>query len=596
MLRREQKIRNIILFTFFSLVFIGVGYAVISSNLTLNGSMRLNKITWDVHFENFEELYDNTVTATKTLSNNNTTLTYNVNLNKPGDIFEFTIDVVNKGNIDAMLSNIGKNGLTAAQQQVMDYNVTYLDGSTPTVKDSLKIGEVETFVISVKTKANITNAQLNATDTNLSLTFNPTYAQDDKTSTARPNSLYSTIVKNSVLDNKASTYVTSASGINFNNHSSDENGKGIYLYSTTVNDNNPVYYYRGDITDNNVKLADYCWLLVRTTSTGGIKMIYNGTADSNGKCTKPEGATFSDSVIATSTFNYSYISPTYVGYMHGSHITYGVEYIDGSTSYKYGKSYSYNNGVYTLTGLADYSNDTHHFTCYNDTGTCEKIKFIYYSSDSYEYYFELENNEDLSELFNNMFSNNYESDVKIIIDNWFEQNLISKEKYMKDEEWCGSRAWNDTVKNGLSGEPTLGLETPFEFAKKSTPTVSCEEKRDTYTVHETDKGNGKLRFPIALISRDDSIFSGLSSTSTTSPSVYTYLDTGFNSSSSYNWWTMTPSSFTKYASYMYAHGYNGVIEEVKTNEEYGVRPSISLRKGIKIASGDGTQNNPYIIN
>lgn len=194
MLRREQKIRNIILFTLFSLVFIGVGYAVISSNLTLNGSMRLNKITWDVHFENFEELYDNTVTATKTLSNNNTSLTYNVNLNKPGDIFEFTIDVVNNGNIDAMLSSIGESGLTSAQEQVMDYSLTYLDGTTPTVKDSLKIGEVETFVISVKTKANITNAQLNSTDTNLSLTFNPTYVQDDKTSTARNETLSSKII------------------------------------------------------------------------------------------------------------------------------------------------------------------------------------------------------------------------------------------------------------------------------------------------------------------------------------------------------------------------------------------------------------------
>ena len=56
MLRREQKIRNIILFTLFSLVFIGVGYAVISSNLTFNGSMRLNKITWDVHFVKVEGL------------------------------------------------------------------------------------------------------------------------------------------------------------------------------------------------------------------------------------------------------------------------------------------------------------------------------------------------------------------------------------------------------------------------------------------------------------------------------------------------------------------------------------------------------------
>ena len=39
---------------------------------------------------------------------------------------------------------------------------------------------------------------------------------------------------------------------------------------------NPVYYFNGDVEDNNVLFAGFCWKMVRTTDTGGVKMIYNG--------------------------------------------------------------------------------------------------------------------------------------------------------------------------------------------------------------------------------------------------------------------------------------------------------------------------------
>lgn len=53
---------------------------------------------------------------------------------------------------------------------------------------------------------------------------------------------------------------------------------GIYTISSTENDKYPVHYYRGIIDDNNVLFAGFCWKMVRTTSTGGVKLIYNGKA------------------------------------------------------------------------------------------------------------------------------------------------------------------------------------------------------------------------------------------------------------------------------------------------------------------------------
>lgn len=51
---------------------------------------------------------------------------------------------------------------------------------------------------------------------------------------------------------------------------------GIYELSSTKDDEYPVYYYRGAITNNNVLFANFCWKMVRATSTGGVKLIYNG--------------------------------------------------------------------------------------------------------------------------------------------------------------------------------------------------------------------------------------------------------------------------------------------------------------------------------
>lgn len=306
MLRREQKIRNIILFTLFSFLFIGVGYAVISSNLQMNGSMTLNKITWDVHFENFEELYNNTVTGTNSLSNEDTTLTYNVTLNKPGDIYEFTVDIVNNGNIDAMLSSLGNSGLTSAQQEVLDYSVTYLDGSIPTEKDSLKAKEVETLVVSIKTKADITNSKLSATDTNLSLTLSPTYAQDDKTSIIRNNNLGN--LNKVLLDNAGGkAYIESKSKPNSTDLATEDEG----LYALE-DDYGMSYYYRGKVEDNNIIFSNKCWKIIRINGNNTTRLLYNGLP-TDGKC----NAVKIDSMISALTYNELSDDNAYGGYMYG---------------------------------------------------------------------------------------------------------------------------------------------------------------------------------------------------------------------------------------------------------------------------------------
>jgi hypothetical protein len=68
-------------------------------------------------------------------------------------------------------------------------------------------------------------------------------------------------------------------GLDFKNSSVN----GVYANYDSEGDLYPVYYYRGSVDDNHVLFANKCWLIVRTTETGGVKLLYNGVP-TNGVC------------------------------------------------------------------------------------------------------------------------------------------------------------------------------------------------------------------------------------------------------------------------------------------------------------------------
>jgi len=104
-------------------------------------------------------------------------------------------------------------------------------------------------------------------------------------------------------------------GIKFNIHSSyNNNGNGLFVFEGTENDEYPIYYFRGDKTlPNNVIFANICWKIVRTTETGGIKLIYNGVPTEDNQCTNITGAS---TQIGKSAFNSNSNNAKYVGYMY----------------------------------------------------------------------------------------------------------------------------------------------------------------------------------------------------------------------------------------------------------------------------------------
>ena len=206
--------------------------------------------------------------------------------------------------------------------------------------------------------------------------------------------LYDRLACMSVMDNVKSKYVSSSTGINFSTISSDTNGKGIYTFSSTAGDEYPIYYYRGEVDNNNVKFAGFCWKIVRTTDTGGTKLIYNGTPDTNGFCTKTEDETKIEKSVFNNTTNDN--SLAYAGYMYGEVYSYHSSNIEDYIWY--GDNFTFTDvdtnvsgdGTYKLSNLVNDSStiSSHHYTCWNSSGECSKVSYIYYVDyDNNEFYY-----------------------------------------------------------------------------------------------------------------------------------------------------------------------------------------------------------------
>lgn len=164
------------------LLTITVGYAALSTTLNINGTSKINNATWDVHFANLE-VTSGSVSATKaaTIDSGKTAIDYNVELIKPGDFYEFTVDVTNTGTIDAKLGEAPiLSGVSAAQDIYTNYTVKYSDNDTAiNANDKLAAGATKKLKVRVEfDRENITNSQLPTEAQTLDLKFAMNYVQD----------------------------------------------------------------------------------------------------------------------------------------------------------------------------------------------------------------------------------------------------------------------------------------------------------------------------------------------------------------------------------------------------------------------------------
>ena len=392
--------------------------------------------------------------------------------------------------------------------------------------------------------------------------------------------------------------VLSTPTVNFAQTSVANGTNGLYLLESTANDTHPVYYYRGDVTNNNVLFAGFCWKIVRTTSTGGTKLIYNGTS-ADGKCNNTTGTV--TQLSSTSYFNSNYSLSAYVGYMHdGDTYTY-TRGGGAGTGWKYAPDVTYDNGVYTLIDKGSYVVETksdisgtnlsyHHYTCGNATDiTCETVKYVYYVNSGTAWYINLTNNKRPSDALYDMLTNTgntQSSTIKSAIDNWYLANMTSYTNMLEDTIWCNDRSiyqLNGWDPDGGSTASSLYFGPYGRMASTHAPIVTCPSKNDSFTVTESSTGNGKLTYPVGLLTADEiNMAGGLSGI--TNNSYYLYNNQVY--------WTLSPFSLDIGANEWVGTGRLGNFYVINA---LGVRPSVSLKPGIVLSGGNGTGNNPYTV-
>ena len=441
-------------------------------------------------------------------------------------------------------------------------------------------------------------------------TLSVTDCNNNKLNTTVPSKLKGLakiMAQNAYLDNGQSEFVSSCEGVQFNDISSDTNGKGIYEIASTKNDTYPIYYYRGAVDNNNVKFGGFCWKAIRTTDTGGVKLIYNGEPDESGNCTNTTGES---TQMVKSSFSSNNNSVANVGYMYGTVYKSSYKHAnDLSSGYIYGNNVTYSNGTYTLqdtvTATGSYFNDHdriyhHQYTCFSTENSCSTVYYIYFLIYQYPgtgqwnqlYYINLTDGKNVEDALEEMLSNKTDNKIKATIEQWYNKNLLNYTDYIEDTIYCNDRTisqlgmWDPN--EGDSHNIHLYFSPEDRVSSTFTPTLECSRPLDRFTVSST-KGNGALTYPVGLITSDEAMYAG--GYNYTANNSY-YLYTGLPQ------WSMSASYTANNHYYEMNIAANGAISHddcYTTYESVGVRPVISIKGNDLVRSGDGTANNPYFV-
>lgn len=177
---KKNKNKNITILSIL-IIFMAIGFAYLSTNLSINGQTLFKKVEWNIYLDNIVEINDSKNSGTAEVNTDKDTINFNVALNAPGDIYEFTFDVINDGNIDAVLDSIEIDNTNLPV--FMEVSAIYSDGEEITPTEGSTKGDIlsrqssEKIKVIAKYKEDISVEDLPSAPgtTNMSITLN--YAQ-----------------------------------------------------------------------------------------------------------------------------------------------------------------------------------------------------------------------------------------------------------------------------------------------------------------------------------------------------------------------------------------------------------------------------------
>ena len=134
-----------------AILVMSVGFASYATTLNINGTATVKASKWSVHYVTTSYAESTGSVAATAHNLTNTDFTFTVTLDKPGDFYEATANIINDGTFDANLTSLTMTTLTEAQQKYLTYTVTY-DG-TPYTASPSSISNSLPFASGSNTKA-----------------------------------------------------------------------------------------------------------------------------------------------------------------------------------------------------------------------------------------------------------------------------------------------------------------------------------------------------------------------------------------------------------------------------------------------------------
>ena len=192
------------------------------------------------------------------------------------------------------------------------------------------------------------------------------------------------------------------------------------------------------------------------------------------------------------------------------------------------------------------------------------------------------------------------SAIKTNVDKFYTDKLASyASKLDTNAGFCGDRS-NLNLQSGVGTGTVITYNKGYLRVEESTPTLTCENASDYYTVSSASSGNKKLSYPIGLITADEVMLAGHAGG---------VFDGSYNHMKSNNgsylvtgnaFWTMTPAGgYNPFgATYWYAGVFgvyaSGKVDDYGVSDAYGLRPVVNLKSGVTIP-GSGTKTDPYVV-
>ena len=191
-------------------------------------------------------------------------------------------------------------------------------------------------------------------------------------------------------------------------------------------------------------------------------------------------------------------------------------------------------------------------------------------------------------------TNENNSTIKRVIDNWYSRNLSSYTKYISTEAvYCNDRK-----------APSYNASSFFYYyvytrLNAGNPTYDCEDAKDAFSGSNAE---AKLTYPIGLMTADEITYAGgYKNTSLTSPYAWFYLNSaGGSITGAEYWWLLSPNcwngSNAAFSWLVYdSNNRPGYLDSGSLITTYGVRPAISLKTCALWTSGNGAPETPYEI-